>query len=513
MSRTSPILILLGALCLVVAPLAAQQAPPAAPQTSQDPRITQPSKPIPPASAAEDAVEAVPTQNVRPDSSPISGAQSFSLGIFGGRSYFAPSFRLSQLADSNNGGNTTTSTNWRGVTSLSGDFRLQHFANQNIYSLAYTVGGTFLYRNAPGPNTPASTSNSSQYHNFQASMQAAWRRWTFYLMDTVQFLPESAFGGSGIPGVVGGIGGGFGGGGFGGGGFGNGGFGGGFGGGLFGGGLQPGFTPGQGILTGQSKRVANTVLGQAQYDFNRRTAMTFTGSYGILRFPDGGFIESDSYRFQTGISHQVSSVSTIGVIYSAGLLRFSGSTRGADNHAVQLAYGRRITGRMALQLSGGPQFNRFDSPVTGSSTSVSASVRASLSYRFPMTSLALNYNRGFTGGSGLLQGASSDHFDFSLTRPLTRNWQFGAHAGYGFNKSIQQLNTLPTEQHFHTVVGGVFLSRQLLRKVSMRVNYDFQRQAGTLSACAPGTPNCGTTLLRHHFGLSLIWSPGPYELD
>ena len=125
------------------------------------------------------------------------------------------------------------------------------------------------------------------------------------------------------------------------------------------------FLPGETIETGNVLRYRNSVLGQAEYSFSRRSAFTFSGSYGILHFADAGYVNSHMLNAQAGYDYLLDPTNSIAVLASYGKIDYSFLPVGASsnvtssttNYLAALAYGRKITGRLAFQAGGGPAAN------------------------------------------------------------------------------------------------------------------------------------------------------------
>jgi hypothetical protein len=483
--------------CLLASAAAAQQ---------KDPRVN---PPIPPVTAGEstskapdDPAAAAPAQT--PDTSPLSGNEIWTLGnLSNTRSLLVPSFRFFQIGDTNTS-SAPGSGRSSAVTSISGQIGLQWQKSAAQFHVDYRGGGV-VYNSVTG--------NQTHYHGLDLRYTASGRRLTLLLANSFVFLPEANFGGGGLTGIGGGFGGNFGGG------FGNtggvpggGGGLGGFGGGL-GGNLQPGTVPSQSIFNGIGPRFSDTVITQIMMALNRRSSLTMSGSYGMLRFLDGGSIESNSYQFRMGYDFQITGRDTLAVSYMVGLQRFEGIDRSFDNHNVLLSYGRKITGRLAWQVGGGPRVNLFNNPLQGSGRNVAWTLRSNLVYSLANTNLTLNYLRATTSGSGVLLGAETDRVGVSFGRPLSRMWTGAVNFGYAHNRSLQELTTGTARNAFHSLTGGISLSRPMGRKGTLTFVYNTQYQRSNFSFCAPGTATCGRFMLRHHFGLGFTFGLGPYELE
>ena len=105
-------------------------------------------------------------------------------------------------------------------------------------------------------------------------------------------------------------------------------------------------------------------------------------------------------------------------------------------HVANILYGHRISERLDLIVGGGPQATGIGDPLHGTTWTISGSGRASLRFRFPQTSLAIEGERYNTSGSGFLAGAISDIIKLTASRPLGRKWSATVDAGYARNSRI-----------------------------------------------------------------------------
>src|SRR5205085_9219751 len=117
----------------------------------------------------------------------------------------------------------------------------------------------------------------------------------------------------------------------------------------------------------------------------------------------------------------------VSVVYGYQTFRYANVFQGnLSTQLVNALWGHRISGRMDLVLGGGPQFTRSSSPLFGTNTRISGSGRASLRYRFPLTSVGLSYDHYNTSGSGFFVGAMSDIARVTASRPLFKVWNVTA---------------------------------------------------------------------------------------
>jgi len=89
-------------------------------------------------------------------------------------------------------------------------------------------------------------------------------------------------------------------------------------------------------------------------------------------------------------------------MYRFGAYRYPGSPQALGDHVMQFEYGRKITGRMALKITGGPEVTTFRVPIGSLTERISGSGSALLMYSFARSNMALTYTHGVNGGSGVV---------------------------------------------------------------------------------------------------------------
>jgi hypothetical protein len=233
------------------------------------------------------------------------------------------------------------------------------------------------------------------------------------------------------------------------------------------------------------------------------------------------------------------------VALSYGYQGFNFSTVGTamHSHVLQAMYGHRISGRMDLTLSVGPQFTHISdtafvctylgipvlinpndcSNIGGSLVGVPQSAnhvgvagRVSLRYKFPKTSVSLSYDRYNTSGSGLFAGSRSDTVVLGAQRPLSRIWDIFSDLGYSRNSRLQAGGSSVNANTFSYVYAGVGLHRQFGRNLRGFVSYQFNDLSFD-SSCplqiSGGTTGCSNGSRRHVGSIGLDWTPRPIRLD
>jgi hypothetical protein len=437
--------------------------------------------PTNPSAETQEAAAEEPTNAPVPDTRPLTGAEEIGVGLRSrGRNYIFPALQLYAYGDSNRAISTSGEHGAELTGSVVGRLALHHVTRTSQLTLDYMGGGLFYARESE---------LNATIHQIGISQSFIGRRWALTLSDRAGYLPESRFGfggfgslGSGIPG--------------------------GFGSGL--GNLSPAFSTEQTLVTGRGYRINNTTIAQVQYTASARSAFTATASYGLLRFEDPGAIDSDQRIFSAGYNYSMTRRDTIGVTYGVSMFHFRGSDLAFDDHTVQLVYGRRVTGRLAFELGGGPQLDIFRNSLTSSSRRYYWNMRSSLHYRWSRSDLGISYGRYTSAGSGLLFGAQTDRVTVTASRRFTRNWSGSLSPGYSHNSRLQQTTGASTSVGFNSYYAGFGLRRALGRYADLSFNYNFQGQKTDASSPLGGI---SSTLVRHTFGVGFSWHGRQWEMD
>jgi hypothetical protein len=463
-------------------------------QTAPDQGQTQPTQataPIPayrsPLAGAADNGEDTDTEPT-PDTTPITGVQNFSLEGASTRSYWQPRFDVSSTFDSNPAENVGGSSSWGTWFSLSGGVDVHRNSGNSNFTLSYLGGGTF--------------SNNSGVNNgvvqaLDFSEKLSFRRWALSFFDQLNYLPESSAGFNGLGGV-----------------------------GLPGSGtpgLGVGFTPGQSLLTGQGQNLGNSFYTEVDASLSARSSFTFVGGYSLLHYFDSDLFNYGTATFRTGYNYQVDRKNTIGLSYTFGKYIYSNSDQSITTHTVQGSYGRRVTGRLALQISTGVQVALFQTPIstgTGSSgdggsgstplgptTAVFWTLSSSVQYALRRTDFGLSYYHGLEGGSGALAGSLTDIVSGSVSRQMSRTFSSGISGGFSRNQGLAVGTSTPTNQTYDYWYGGGNFSHPIGRSLGLTVTYQLQYQTSNSNFCIGTT--CGTSVIRNMISVGIGWHERP----
>jgi hypothetical protein len=390
------------------------------------------------------------------------------------RSFLQPGVHVNESVNSNLGQGGTVA-----ITRLLGSLDLTRLWSRYTFVASY-IGGASLYSDSLGQPT--------QIHAMAAAQRYAWRTGQLQVRDSLTYLPEGSFGFSGFGGAGGS------------------GSGGGVAGGGFGGGSSFG-------TLGQNPRLTNA------------SSVTLAGGYTFTDFTDTtqpGTINSRQVSGQAGYSRVLNHFDQIGLEYGYQQFQFPIQNAGTiDSHTVQGLYEHQISGRMDLILGAGPQVVVIRTPTiiipnptppppqlitpANTATRISVSARASLRYRFPRDSVALNYNRHTTAGSGIQLGSQTDDLRFTYQHPLNRLWTSNLDVGYSYHSALQlAVNPRALGGTYQAAFGGGGLTRRLGRYFTMQLHYQYDYLSFS------GKTNSGN---RHVGDFTLSWRPNPIRLD
>jgi len=464
-------------LCFASAGIA--QEPEAPPQGPDKPKPA--AKSYGPIGSGEEDQNPAP-DTLQPDQRPLTGIQQLTVGTPMERhSYWVPGVSYYNFIQSNDqsqgGGNSWTSSNY-----LAGNLSLLENWSRSQLAVNYSGGGNF--------STDSSVGNG-WFQQFGATQTVTWERVQLTLLDQFSYLPQSQFGfgaGTGLaqPGIGGSLG-------------------------VGSTGVGVGVDPSQSIFTAIGPRYSNTFGTQVNYQLSARSSVTIGGVYSLLRFSQAGNIESDDYIGNAGYNYQVTRKDTLGLIYRYSSFHYIGIDQAIGDQVIQAAYGRKITGRLALQLTGGPDITHFRivQGTNGKTRSVSGSGSATITYVIPKGSLSLSYFHGVTSGSGVLLGATSDQITGSTSRRLTRVWSGDAHVGYAHNRNAQTAEGT-ANPNFDTVFAGASVARALGRNANFSLGYTAYIEKANGAVCAG--PDCGSDFTSHQISVGLSWHTRPFVL-
>ena len=423
---------------------------------------------------------------VTPDQNTLAGAAPYTLGsLQHSRNLFDPALSISQVGQAVPG--NTGKTVVTGVSVVSGSLNFNRTWSQYHFSTLYNGGETFNIGYGPASSFFGATSPHYQFHDLIVTQQIDWARWHVLLRDDFMASPGAAFTGQGMggPGLSAQFSS------------------------LLGASLSSfasAFVPSETINTGEAMRYRNAVLGQAEYSFSRRSAFTFSGSYGLLHFTGPGYISSSLFDVQAGYDYQLDPANSVAILASYGKIDYTGTGSSTTDYVAALAYGRKITGRLAFQIAAGPQ--EILSAVPGGLGNfhlLFVSVNSALSYERRRSGISFGYVRGLSGGSGLYLGATSNTLSTTAHYQFTRFWTGSVNGGYALNKSLAAAGAATTQ--FDNWFIGANLGRRVGTHAQVNFNYGATKQNNP--AICPVVGGCGGTGLQQTVGMSVNWHLRP----
>jgi len=410
------------------------------------------------------------------DDRPLSGIQDQTLGPnLGPRNVLVPSFTaVSQLAtgSSVSGFSEPTLFNY-----LLATLDLNHASDRSEVLLHYTGGGML----SPYLN--------SAIQEVEFTYSYKWQRWTLLVGDDASYLSASPFGFGGVGGLD-----------------------------LLtgdspfgpGGPLSSILGPNQTIPTIIVPRLSNTAVSQIEYKVSPRSSWTASGSYGILDFLGVDYINSAETRFQTGYNYSLNPRSSIAVIYRFDDFRFTQFSQSIENHVMQLAYERNVTGRLNWHVAAGPSLVMLRGALTGYGNNVSWAADGALSYKMDRATLQLSYDHLVTGGSGVLFGAQTGQVQATIERPLSPRWQGSASLGYATNGSLIPAAASLVKENYNSWYAAIKLNHQFRPGAALFVSYQAQLEALSPGGCT--TPTCGASSIAHEFSVGFNFGLRPISL-
>ena len=417
---------------------------------------------------------------LQPDFSPLTGMQNATLGYPEIRhSYWSPGIQFSSSVPSNPYGQSGSS-NWYADNYVIGNLSLLEAWSRATLAVNYSGGGYF---------STDSTRGSGSYHQLALAQNFRTERWLIQLVDQFSYFPQTSFGfgggtNLGIPGVGGSLG-------------------------VTIPGLGGNYIPNQSIYGGFGPVYSNAAALQATYAFSRRSSLTVSGSYGLLNFVQAGNFDSNSTVGSIGYNYALSRNNTVGLVYRFSAYHFPGNPQAYGDNVLSVAYGRKLTGRLALRLFVGPEVIYYRIPIGTASRKTGVSASAYLTYGFPRGGFSLGYIYGLSGGSGVLIGSILDQATATAYHKLTRVWTGNVNFGYARNGTIggSSLFSGPT---YDSWFAGGGVSRPIGRNFNFGLAYTANIASVSQAGCT-GT-GCSPTNTYQIVTVSFQWHPRPFVL-
>ncbi len=436
-----------------------------------------------PDSSVQDSTVLDTTSAWRPDSTPLTGLQTPTLGNPDLRhSYWVPGLQYGATIQSRPLSGDSTQ-GWYTTNYVGASLSLFKGWSKSQFALNYSGGGAFT--------TQTGESNGT-YQQLGVGQNIQGRRWQLQWTDQFSYLPQTQFGfgastSLSLPGIGGPLG-------------------------PSSGGLGGSTVPSQSIYAAIGPRYSNAAVVQVTYALSSRQSLTAAGSYGLLRFTQSGNVDTDNIIGSFGYNYALTPKDSIGVVYRFTAYHYAGEPQALGDTTVSIAYGRKITQRFALQLFAGPEYTTYRVPIGTTTSRMSGAASVSLTYGLRQGGLNLNYTHGLGGGSGVLVGSEMDQLLFGASHRLTRAWNINGSLGFASNRSLaNSSSTTANNVSYKAWYLGGGVSRPIGRNVDFSASY-------TASISEPNQPgciglNCNASTTQHSITVFLQWHTRPFVIE
>lgn len=397
---------------------------------------------------------------VNADTHTLSSIESLGIGSLGVLTNdLDPSVRFTQ-----SGGNAATA-NWEGITAIGMNL---DFADHGTHShlTGYYRGSRVLYFPDSGYN--------STYNNLGVAEEYRAARWLFRIREDFLSSTQVGLGGVDLAGVPMSI----------------------------GANLMnalPATAEIDTILTARAKRSRSTTSGEVNYLLSHRSTLTLAGTFNSSTYSTAGFIDTQRTSGRIGYDYFLSPKNAVGIFYEESQMRFTPVPYGLRTDSAQFAFGRRLTGRMAFQVSAGPMRVAFGN----TSQQLNWTVSSSMLLQGRRTQYTLTYAHATAGGSGIFTGVTSHTVMASVRYRLTPWWTFSDTAGYSFNQNLGVTGAVA--DHIGNWYDSAAIERAFGRHLQFALNYAMQAQNGAAAICA--VTACAPNAVRETVGATLEWHP------
>jgi hypothetical protein len=420
--------------------------------------------------------------DLQPDTQPLTGTLNPTLGVRAIRhSFWVPGVQFSSEASSTALG-SSDAAGWNSANYVLGSLSVLDVRGHSQFAANYSGGRYFSTNGSLG---------SGSIHELDVLQSFEWRRWQIAMLDQFWYLPEAEFGfGAGtnisVPGI--------------------------------GGALAPALASlkdnyqlYQSVFTSNGPRYTNSITGQAVYAISRRASINFAGSYGILRFVELGNTDGNNIVFRLGYNYSISRNDTIGILYRFTEYRYIGNTQALNDHVIAGAYGRKITGRLALQAFAGPEITTLRFPDPNSNHPVGGLFGATFTYAAGPNHLGLTFTHGVSSGSGVFAGATTNQLQTNLDRQLSRHWHGHLNVGYARNTNLSSAENGGGTGSFNSSYFGVSFDRPIGQQSNITIGYTGYVQTSDEAACN-ALSACSGTYTNHRITLGLSWHASPFVI-
>lgn len=230
-----------------------------------------------------------------------------------------------------------------------------------------------------------------------------------------------------------------------------------------------------GVIVPWAARLFNETDGGLSYQFSPHGMVGGAGNVGFLNFSSrvAGLYNSDSRGASGYYSARIAASQYLGALYQyqQSLSYPSGQQFNTQTHAFFGFYTLYLTESLSMSVSGGPQ--HFISSRTGASSASSwtPAITASFGWQSRNATLAANFSRVVSGGSGLVGTFYSKSVNIGGQWEMSRMWYSGASVSYAINKNAVPGTALGSPGG-HSFSASAKIGRRLTERLSGTLSYD-----------------------------------------
>ncbi|HUN63298.1 MAG TPA: hypothetical protein VMU53_14975 [Candidatus Sulfotelmatobacter sp.] len=427
------------------------------------------------------------TTNWQPDTTPTTGIEAPTLGQPElGHSYWIPGFIYGSTIESQPAGLGTGNTGWFANNYIGGELSLLENWSRSQLGLNYTGGGVITTQQNP------ETGENGWFQQLSVAQNINLNRWKIQWLDYFSYLPTSQFGFgagtglalAGVNGMTGTLGPGI-------------------------PGLSLSLTPNQSIYSAIGPRYSNAFGTQITYLFSPRVSVTVAGAYELLNFTQPGNISSTNPIGVVGLNYALSPTDSIGASYMFEAFHFDGEPQALSTQTIALVYTKKITKKVALNLSAGPQITSYRIPIANQTSNVGVYAGATLTYAFERSSVNFAFSHGVASGSGVLSGSDSNVATVAYSRRIGRVWTGTLNFGYSHNATLGEGASTAAASTYNDLFGGGSISRPFGRNVQLSAAYTANHE-NTSGTCTG--PNCSLEFTQNVVTVTLQFQTRPFVL-
>lgn len=344
---------------------------------------------------------------------------------------------------------------------MTGDVTYTNASTTRPFALTYSGGDMWTITGASGGAAGV------YYQHLLASQGLVGRYGTISLSDNVSYTPQAPTTGfSGIPGV----------------------------------GNLPALPgePAQPILTLNTVSINNMVTSSYSHRLDHSTSLGISSSYGILRFPDGNGLETNTFQVGPQLTRRLNARNSLSGQYSFSRFSYTESTITMETQSAMSGYQRTWSRRLTTSVSAGPEWIQ-SSANNSIPASTDLSVNASATYTVNKSMTAtLGYTQAASGGAGVATqvGVRNQDATAGLTMQHGKNLNLSVTGGYRRTEGLQKAGV--TNGKFV----GMSTSRRWGRYIVSSANYTATQQSS--SSALPANAISG---LSQVVGFSIGYSP------